>query len=52
VDALQAPLDRQLRRGLDHATVEGDHAAALDPNYAEAQIRGTWVNPHHNLHEE
>ena len=40
-----------LRAGLDDAAVERDHAVALDPDDAEAEIRRARVDPHHYLHK-
>ena len=51
VDPLQAPLHRLIRRGLDHAAVEGNHVVALYADDAEAEICGTRVDAHHYLHK-
>ena len=51
VDLLQPPLHRHLRPRLDDAAVERDHAVALDPDDAEAEIRRARVDSHHNLHK-
>ena len=52
MDPLEAALDRQLGGRFDHAAVEGDHAVALDPDDAEAEVGGAGVDPHHDLHGE
>ena len=57
ISSASAPWIRSSRRsigssggGLDHAAVEGDHAVALDPDDAEAEVGGAGVDAHHDLH--